>query len=50
MGGWSVDVAATSATVARVSAHLTNSLVLPPDSEVVAPVSIRSPSGVQPGR
>ena len=30
--------------------HLLTSLVLPPDSEVVAPVSIRSPSGVQPGR
>ena len=34
----------------RASAHLTNSLVLPLDSEVVAPVSIFSPSGVQPGR
>ena len=31
---------------ARVSAHLTTSLVLPPDSEIVAPVSVRSPSGV----
>ena len=27
---------------ARVSAHITSSLVLPPDSEIVAPVSIRS--------
>ena len=26
------------------------SLVLPPDSEIVAAVSIRSPSGIQPGR
>ena len=34
---------------ARASAHLTNSLVLLPDSEIVAPVSIRSPSGIQPG-
>ena len=33
-----------------MSAHLINLLVLPPDSEVVAPVSIRSPSGFQPGR
>ena len=35
---------------ARASAHITSSLVLPPDSEIVAPVSIRSPSGIQPGR
>ena len=35
---------------ARVSAHLTSSLVLPPDSEIVAPVSIRSLLGIQPGR
>ena len=35
---------------ARASDYLTSSLVLPPDSEIVAPVSIRSPSGVQPGR
>ena len=34
---------------ARASAHLTSSLVLPPDSEIVAAVSIRSPSGIQPG-
>ena len=34
---------------ARASAHLTSSLVLPPDSEIVAPVSIRSPSGIQLG-
>ena len=33
---------------ARVSAHLTTSVVLPPDSEVVAPVSVRSPSGIRP--
>ena len=32
---------------ARASAHLTNSLVLLPDS--VAPVSIHFPSGIQPG-
>ena len=36
--------------VARASAHLTNSLVLLPDSEIVAPVSIHFPSGIQPGR
>ena len=35
---------------ARASAHITSSLVLPPDSEIVAPVSIRSSSGIQPGR
>ena len=35
---------------ARASAHLTSSLVLPPDSEIMAPVSIRFPSGIQPGR
>ena len=28
---------------ARASAHLTSFLVLPPDSEIVAEVSIRSP-------
>ena len=33
----------------RVSAHLTTSVVLPPDSEVVAPVSVRSPAGIRPG-
>ena len=32
-----------------MSAHLMSLLVLPPDSEIVAPVSIRSPSGIQPG-
>ena len=32
-----------------MSAHLTSLLVLPLDSEIVAPVSIRSPSGVQLG-
>ena len=35
---------------AQASAHLTSSLVLPPDSEIVAPVSIGSPSVIQPGR
>ena len=35
---------------AWASAHITSSLILPPDSEIVAPVSIRSSSGVQPGR
>ena len=35
---------------ARASAHITCSLVLPPDSEIVAPVSIRSSSGIQLGR
>ena len=34
---------------ARASAHLTTLVVLPPDSEVVAPVSVRSPSGIRPG-
>ena len=33
---------------ARASDHLTMSVVLPPDSEVVAPVSVRSPSGIRP--
>ena len=33
---------------ARTSTRITNSLVLPPDSEIVAAVSIRSPSGIQP--
>ena len=32
---------------ARASAHIKCSLVLPPDSDIVAPVSIRSPSGIQ---
>ena len=31
------------------AAYLTTSVVLPPDSEVVAPVSVRSASGVRPG-
>ena len=35
---------------ARASAHLTRLLVLPLDSEIVAPVSICSPSGIKPGR
>ena len=30
-------------------AHLTSSVVLPPDSEIVAPVPIRTPSDVRPG-
>ena len=34
---------------ARVSAHLTTSVVLPPDNEVVAPVSVCSLSGIRPG-
>ena len=33
---------------ARASAHITSSLFLPPDSEIVAPVSIRSSSGKAP--
>ena len=33
----------------RSAAYLTTSLVMPPDSEVVAPVSVRSPSGIWPG-
>ena len=40
VGRWSVNA----------SAPITNSCVLPPDSEIVALVSIRSSSGVQPGR
>ena len=35
---------------ARASAHLKGSLVLPQDSDIVAPVSIRSPSGIRLGR
>ena len=35
---------------ARASAHLTSLLVLPPDSEIGAPVLIHSQSGIQPGR
>ena len=31
------------------AAYLTSSVVLPPDSEVVVPVSVRSASGIQPG-
>ena len=34
----------------RASTHIKGSLVMPPDSEMVVPVSIRSPSGVPPGR
>ena len=33
----------------RMSAHLATSVVLSPDSEVVAPVSIRSPAGIRLG-
>ena len=33
----------------RMDAHLTTSVVLPPDSEVVAPVSVWTASGIQPG-
>ena len=33
----------------RTAAYLTTSVVMPPDSEVVAPVSVRSPSGIRPG-
>ena len=36
--------------VVRASAHIKGSLVMPPDSETVAPVSIRSPSGIPPWR
>ena len=34
----------------RTSAHIKGSLVMPPDSEIVAPVSIRSLAGIPPGR
>ena len=33
----------------RAAAYLTTSVVMPPDSEVVAPVSVRSPLGIRPG-
>ena len=33
----------------RAAAYLTTSVVLPPDSEVVAPVSVRSASGIRTG-
>ena len=33
----------------RTATDLTTSVVMPPDSEVVAPVSVRSPSGIRPG-
>ena len=33
----------------RVSAHLTTSVVFPPDGAGVAPVSVHSPSGIRPG-
>ena len=33
----------------HVDAHLTSLVVLPPDSDIVVPVSIRTPSGVWPG-
>ena len=33
----------------RAAAYLTTSVVLPPDSEVVAPLSVRSASGIWPG-
>ena len=33
----------------RAAAYLTASVVMPPDSEVVAPVSVRSSSGIRPG-
>ena len=34
----------------RASAYTEGSLVVPPDSEIVAPVSIWSPVGIPPGR
>ena len=33
----------------RAAAYLTTTVVLPPDSDVVAPVSVRSTSGIRPG-
>ena len=50
MGGWSTLQLHQQWQAARVSAHLTSSLVLPPDSEIVAAVTVRSPSGIQLGR
>ena len=44
VGGRPIDV-----TIAPTKAFLKTSVVLPPDSEIVAPVSVRSPSGVRPG-
>ena len=32
------------------STHIKGSMVMPPDSEIVAPMSIRSPAGIPPGR
>ena len=34
----------------RASAHIKRSLVMPPDNEFVAPMSIQSPAGIPPGR
>ena len=34
----------------RASAYTQGSLVVPPDSEIVVPISIRSPAGIPPGR
>ena len=49
VGGRPID-----ATVAPTEAHdvkefLRTSVVLPPDSDIIAPVSVRSPSGIRPG-
>ena len=51
VGGWPFDLQLhQQRRAARASAHLTTSLVLPPDSEIVAPVSVRSLSGARPGQ
>ena len=49
VGRWPFDAAVTSTETgcSRVDG-LTPSLVLPPNSEIVPPVSVRSPSGVRP--
>ena len=46
VGGGSIDATVASTETA---AYLTTLVVLPPDSEVVAPVSVRSASGMRPG-
>ena len=51
MGRWSFNttVASTVSGFPRVCSSDMTSVVLPLDSEIVAPVSVRSPSGIRPG-
>ena len=44
------DGQSTLQQVVRASAHIKGSLVMPPDIEIVAPVSIHFPLGIPPGR